>query len=410
MCCFMLMATAQGQTKKELEKKKQQLQREIDQMNKQLKENKKNKNASLNQLMTLNKKINARKELISTMNSEINHIDGDIHQLGSDMDSLTHKLEVLKKQYADMLVYAYKHRNNRDKVMFVMAADNFNQAVKRAKYLQTMNEYRQKQYKEISAIQDSLSGKKNQLQVVRTEKAGLLNSEQVEKQKLDGEKKEQVKALNNLSASETRIKKQLREKQAQQQKLASKIENIIQKEIDAARNSSKKKSGSNNSASKNTTKENTSSSSVLAATPESIKLSNDFAGNKGRLPWPVESGYISGFFGRHNHPIWKDVIINNNGLDISSPIGSKAKAIFSGTVLNVFMVVDKYAVVIQHGEYFSVYSNLQEVFVKAGDKVSTKQTLGNIKIDQEEEHAEVHLEIWKGSNKMDPKPWIIARN
>jgi murein DD-endopeptidase MepM/ murein hydrolase activator NlpD len=147
----------------------------------------------------------------------------------------------------------------------------------------------------------------------------------------------------------------------------------------------------------------------LNSTPEAIKLSTDFANNRGKLPWPVEQGFISSSYGRHAHPIWKDVIVNNSGIDIGSSKDAGVRAIFNGRVTKVLMIVNKYAVIIQHGEYFTVYSNLKEVNVKTDDFVKTKQVIGKVMTDEDEGKSEVHFEVWKGSNKMNPESWIASR-
>ena len=202
----------------------------------------------------------------------------------------------------------------------------------------------------------------------------------------------------------------LKEKQRKQQQLSAKIEEIIKKEIETARASAKKKSVSTITASKSVKKvENINTASVLLNTPATVKLSNDFENNKGQLPWPVEKGIISSSFGRHSHPLWHDVIINNNGIDINSSKGAKARAIFEGRVIYVVQVYDKFAVLVQHGEYFTLYSNLEKVFVKKEDKVITKQPIGIIQTNDEEGKTEIHLEIWRGSNKMNPEAWIAVR-
>lgn len=306
-----------------------------------------------------------------------------------------------------MLYYAYKSQNSYSRLMFIFSADDFNQAWKRMKYLRLLSDYRVQQRNMIVQVQDSLSGKKRVLQEVKQDKAILLTAQEKQKQLLDKEKKDQVKTLNSLASKEKKYKKDLREKQKQEQLLATKIEKIIRKEIEMAQAAARKKAAGSVTASTSKKKiENISSSTLLASTPEAIRLSNDFESNKGRLPWPVEQGFISSSFGRHSHPIWKDVVVNNNGIDINSSKGAKARAVFEGTVLRVIMVVDKYAVLIQHGEYFTLYSNLQEVFVKSGDKIITKQILGLVQTGEDDGKTEVHLEIWKGSNKMDPEGWL----
>ncbi len=407
---FLFSSSLQAQSKKELQNKKAQLQKDIEYTNKMLSQTKKNKSASLNQLVTLNKKISKRTELISTISTEINGVEREINKVAGNIDSLDHQLNILRKQYASMLYYAYKNQNSYSSLMFIFSADDFNQAWKRMKYIRLLSDYRVQQRDLIVQVQDSLAGKRQTLQVVKKDKASLLTVQESQKQLLDKEKKEQVKTLNSLTSKEKKYRKDLRAKQKQEQILATKIENIIRKEIELAQEAARKKAASSVTADASKRKiTNVTGSTVLASTPEAIRLSNDFESNKGKLPWPVEQGFISSSFGKHTHPLWKDVVVNNNGVDINSSKGAKARSVFEGTVLRVIMVVDKYAVLVQHGEYFTLYSNLQEVFVKSGDKIVTKQVLGLVLTSEEDGKTEVHLEIWKGSSKMDPEGWL-AKN
>lgn len=410
---FVFHGSVSGQSKKELERKKEQLRQDIEYTNTLLSQTKKNKSASLSQLIALNQKISYRSELISTINTELTVVDNEIGHVSTHIDSLNSRLEGLKKQYADMLYYAYKNQGNYSRLAFIFSSESFHQAYKRLQYLRQLSEYRLRQRDMIVQVQDSLSGKKRVLQNVKSDKSKLLTAQVRQKGDLSKEKKEQVNVLNNLTVKEKKLRADLREKQRKEQLLANRIEDIIRKEIEAARTAAKKKAASSGSANVSNKKieriNSPNATSVLASTPEAIKLSNDFESNKGRLPWPVEQGIISSSFGRHSHPVWRDVVVNNNGVDINSKKGSKARAIFDGKVLRVIMVVDKYAILVQHGEYFTLYSNLQEVFVKAGDKVITKQPLGLVQTNEEEGKTEVHLEIWRGSNKMDPEGWLAAK-
>jgi septal ring factor EnvC (AmiA/AmiB activator) len=405
---FLFFAPCFAQTKKELEKKKEQLRKDIEYTNQLLNQTKKYKSTSLNQLITLNKKISYRGELINTISEEISKVDNSIGGINRRIDSLESRMTDLKSQYARMLFFAYKNQTSYSRLSFIFSAKDFNQAYKRLKYLQQLSAYRLQQRNLIQQTQDSLTARKHELQGVRVDKTHLLSSQEKEKKNLDLEKKEQVAVLNNITTREKKLRSELQEKQKQEEKLNRAIEEIIRKEIEAAKLAAKKRASSRLSANAGKKTEAISSSSALTFTPEALKLSNDFESNKGKLPWPVEQGFISSSFGRHTHPVWKDVIVNNNGVDINSQKGSQARAIFEGKVLRVIMVVDKYAVLVQHGEYFSLYSNLKDVTVKAGDKVTTKQSLGSVQTDSEGK-TEVHLEIWKGSSKMDPENWIMVK-
>lgn len=407
---FLLFSfSAFSQNKKDLEKKKEQIRKDIEYTNQLLSQTKKNKSASLSQLITLNKKISYRNELINTINDEISGLDNSIGGINHHIDSLESRMTELKKQYASMLYFAYKNQTAYSRLSFIFSARDFNQAYKRLKYLQQLSAYRVQQRNLIEQTQDSLTVRIHELQGVRTDKTHLLTSQEKEKKNLDTEKKEQVSVLNNLTSREKKLRADLKEKQKQEEKLSRAIEDIIRREIESARLAAKKKATSTLTANANKKTEVITSTAALTSTPEALKLSNDFASNKGKLPWPVEQGFITSTFGRHYHPVWKDVVVNNNGVDINSQKGAKARAVFDGKIIRVIMIVDKYAVLVQHGEYFTLYSNLKDVYVKAGDKVTTKQTLGLVQTDDDDGKTEVHLEIWKGSNKMDPESWLMAK-
>jgi septal ring factor EnvC (AmiA/AmiB activator) len=406
---FQFPFSSDGQSKKELEKKKEQLQKDIEYTNKLLSQTRKTKSASLNELITLNKKITYRSELIGTIHSEINSVDGQIDYTNSQIDSILGRMDELKKHYADLLYFAYKNQGAFSKLSFIFSASDFNQAYQRLKYLQELSSYRIHQRNLIRQLADSLREKKGQLAGVRNEKSQLLTVRQKEKNNLDKEKKEQIVVVNSLASKEKKLKADLKDKQKLEAKLNKLIENAIRKEIEAAQLAAKKKAQSTVTASVDKKKTKVESKPyVLSATPETIRLSNDFENNRGKLPWPVEQGFISSSYGRHSHPVWRDVVVNNSGVDINSSKGAKVRSIFEGKVTKVIVIMNKYAVIIQHGEYFTVYSNLQDVSVKSGDMVTTKQLIGTVQTDDEGK-SEVHLEIWKGSSKMDPEGWITAR-
>jgi septal ring factor EnvC (AmiA/AmiB activator) len=411
LALFLLFGNSvSAQSKKELEKKKQQLHKDIEYTNKLLSQTRKNKSASLNELITLNKKITYRSELIGTIHSEIHSVDGEITYTNSQIDSILGRMDELKKHYADLLYFAYKNQGAFSKLSFIFSASDFNQAYQRLKYLQQLSAYRVHQRNLIRELTDSLRGKKTQLADVRNEKSQLLTVQQKEKKNLDKEKNQQIAVVNSLSSKEKKLKSDLKDKQKLEAKLNKLIENAIRKEIEAAQLAAKKKAQSTMTASvdKKKSPKLESKPYVLSATPETIRLSNDFENNRGKLPWPVEQGFISSSYGRHSHPVWKDVVVNNSGVDINSSKGAKVRSIFEGKVTKVIVIMNKYAVIVQHGEYFTVYSNLQDVSVKSGDMITTKQVIGTVQTDDEGK-SEVHLEIWKGSSKMDPEGWITAR-
>jgi septal ring factor EnvC (AmiA/AmiB activator) len=399
-CILIFIAgTSFAQNKKDLESRKAKLQKEIDFTNKQLQIVSKNKSATAEQLNALRKKIQLREALIGTINSEISTIGGEIENTTKEIGNLETQMANLKKEYASMIQYAYQNRNVYQRLMFIFGADNFNQAYSRLRYMQEYGNYRRRQAAEIESTQITLSGKKEELQAKKNQKTSLRNNQQQQKSTLENERKEQDIMLQNLTAREKKLRKELAEKQIAKQKLDTAIEKLIRKEIESAK---KKAVAAGN--------KNVTNTNVFTLTPESQKLSNNFSGNKGMLPWPVESGSITSTFGEHPHKELKGIVIKNNGVDIQTGKGSAARAIFDGTVSGVISIPGSgNAVIIRHGDYLSVYANLDNVTVKTGEKVTTKQRIGSSGLDSEGSKGEIHLEIWKNSTKLNPQIWLARK-
>ncbi len=394
-CLLFSSLTTVAQSKNDLEKKKKRLQKEISLTNKLLKETRKNKELSLDELLKLKSKINARAGLISALNSELQLYNNQIQSNISEIESLQDELKKLKEEYAKMIYYAYVHKGSFDKIMFVFASSSFNQAYKRLKYIQQYSAYRKNQAKSIVKTQDDLKLKITELDLAKQEKGDVLSLEEQEKQKLAIEQVEKEGAVKQLQGKEQKLKQELNKKQAAARKLQKAIQKIIEDEIRKAREAAKKAG--------NTSK-------GFPMTPEALKLSNSFAANKGKLPWPVLEGVITDRFGKHAHPVLSGIVINNNGIDISTTKGAISRAIFDGEVSSVAIIPGEGKVVmVRHGEYLSVYSYMTEVYVKKGDKVSTKQHLGVLVNDSGSSKTEVHLEIWKGMTKLNPEYWIFRK-
>lgn len=384
-----------AQSKSELEKKKKQLQKEISYTNKLLKATKKDKALSLDELLKINRKVESRKGLIKTMQLEISIISEQISTKKQTILTLQTELETLKQEYAKMIYYAFKNRNAYDKIMFVFAAQDFNQAYKRLKYIQQYSNYRQNQAKAIVDTKEAIEGKIQELEEVVQEKFALKSLEEQEKERLYLEKQQQENIVNKLQTKEQQLKNELKKKEQAAKKLQRAIQKIIEEEIRKAREAAKKSGNS---------------SKGFPLTPEALKLSNSFASNKGKLPWPCLEGVITGKYGQHPHPVLKGIQVNNNGIDISTTKGAKARAIFDGVVSSVAIIPGEGKVVmIRHGEYLSVYSYLNSVEVQKGDKIVTKQQLGTLIGSSGKTTTNVHLEIWKGMTKLNPEYWIYRK-
>ncbi|MCC6252516.1 MAG: peptidoglycan DD-metalloendopeptidase family protein [Bacteroidia bacterium] len=408
-----------AQSKKELEKRKAKLQSEIKATNKLLDETKKNKRTSLNQLVTLNKKIGMREELISTIGTELNLLGNQIDENQQKISYLEKELEVLKKEYAEMIIFAHRNQSNYNKLMFVFSADDFNQAFKRLKYFQQYGEYRKKQAALIDSTKSKINMQNRLLMGKKEEKNKLLISEEEQKDSLTKEKQEKEKVLSQLQSKEKQLKAELAKRQADANKLNAAIKKIIDEEVKKAREEArraaaeaKKKKETSKNTSGTTNKPDAKepedkSEPELKLTPEAQKLSNNFAANKSKLPWPVTEGIISSGFGEHDHPVLKGIKVKNNGIDISTKNTAPVRAIFEGTVSGVISIPGAgKAVIVRHGEYLTVYSNLDNVTVNKGDKVNTKQQIGRVS-ESDDDRGELHFEIWKGSVLLNPAQWII---
>ena len=384
-----------GQTKEELQDRKRKLQEEIAYTNDLIKETKKNQTSSMDQLVKLKKKIEVRQQIINTINEEIRLLDRKIEKNKKAIAELEAGLQKLKEEYAQMLYYTYKNRSSYNKLLFVFSSSNFNQAYKRLKYLQQYTEYRKRQAQLILKTREEINRKIATLESTRGEKKVLLRSLQTEQENYRDEKSEREVVLNELKRKESDLVKDLKRKQRTADKLQRAIEEIIREEIIKAREAAEK-SGT--------------SSKGFPMTPEAIQLSNNFAANKGKLPWPVIQGVITAEYGTHPHPVLPNIMVKNNGVDISTGAGSTARAVFEGVVSKVLIIPGEgKSVLVRHGEYLSVYSYMSEVFVKAGDKVTTKQELGLLVSENANTKTSMHFELWKGMNTLNPAYWIFLR-
>ena len=409
---LLLTALVKGQSLDELRMKKQKTNEQIKYTTKLLEEAKKNQTKTLNKFKILNKQIELRTNLITGINSEVGVLADFIDQNAWLVASLNADLDGLKKEYAQMIVFAQKNQTNYSKLLFVLSSNSFNQAYKRIMYLRQYTEYRKRQAELIQWIRDLIQVKVSRLQLQRTEKETLLLSKKQEADQLNKEKKQQGQYLTTLQKKQKEFEKKLREQQQIEAQLSNEIQKIVEEEVRKARERARELARAKEAAKpsgKPTGKPSAkpSESTSYEMTPEENLASGQFEQNKRRLPWPVERGVITDHFGVHEHPVLKNIQVKNNGIDISTAQGVKARAVFAGEVSRVFMVTGgNMAVIIRHGKYLTVYSNLVNVQVKSGDKVSIKQTIGTIGTDGDDEKTVLKFQIWKENEKMDPEGWI----
>ena len=411
---FLLTTSVSAQrSKQKLQEDKKKIETDIAFTNKLLSETKKDKLISLNQLIILNNKINQRQELIGTINTEISGIDGEIMSNSRETIYLSEKLKQLKEDYAKLVVFAYKNRNAFSRLMFLFASSDLNQAYLRLKYLQQYTSYRRKQADMIVKTALLLNCKISQLKNIKSGKTVLLKNNEDEKILLAEEKEEKNNSVKKLQQKEKDLAKTIQQKEKEAHKLQQSIEGIISDEIKKATNKSKTVVKNPSTASNPTTTKTVNvseTSKELGLSDADIKLSNSFASNKGKLPWPTEKGVVISTFGEHPHPILTNIKVKNNGVDISVSKGSKARSVFDGKVTGVISIPGaNKAVIIRHGEYLTVYSNLLDVYVKTGDNVKTKQSIGLIFTDPEDSKTEFNFQVWYGKVLTDPLNWLSPK-
>ena len=404
---LLLVTTAHAQTKKQLEEQRNKLMEQISFTKKQIEAVQKKKSTSLNQLVTLKKQIQVRERLIENYGNEVSLTEQQIDNLNMVVESLERDLAKLKEEYARMLQVAYRNRSNYNSLLLILSASDFNQAYLRLRYLQQYNDFRQTQVRLINQTQASLNKRKVQLEQKKAEKEGLLREEENQKTLLSYESDKTNQLVSSLAQNEKQLRKELQDKESARQRLNKAIEDIIKREIEAARKKEEERLRALGQKPTSTTRPK---GEEFQLTPEAKALGADFAANQGKLPWPVEKGFISATFGEHPHPVLRNVKERNDGVNIRTAQGSAVKAVFRGEVTAVVNIPGmQRAVIIRHGQYLTVYAHLASVNVAKGDKVTTGQQIGTVYFDEEENKAEVHLQVWKGTTKVDPQGWIARK-
>lgn len=377
MCC----STASAETVKELQNRQKKLQQEIEQTNKMLNQTKRDESATLNKLQLIGQNIKNQKRLIHTLDNEITALDREMKQLDITRDSLQRLLDGYKADYAQMVRQSHYARMQQSPLLFLLSSDSFQQLARRARYLQQFAHFRQEQVRRIEQTQEDIDVQNMLLQANKSDKQTALSTRKREQANLQRDERKQKTMLNQLKSKEKDLAKQIKQKQKKVDELNKKIDDIVRKQAEKA--------------------------SKTSLTKEQKLLAGGFEANKGRLPWPVEKGMISGHFGKQQHPVYSQVTIDNKGIYLQTTEATKARAVYKGEVTSCFMVANTYAVIIQHGNYRTVYSNLSKLSVKQGDMVETKQNIGTIYTDPEQDRkTELYFQIYKDRNILNPELWI----
>lgn len=396
---IVLVLVASGgfaQTKKELEKKRAALDKQIKTTTALIEQARKEQRVTQEQLQLLESQIAAREQLINAMNGELRKVDQRIAEDVELVASLKQDMVKLKEEYARMLQFAYRNRSAYDRMSYLFAANSFQQAYRRSRYLAQIAEQRKRQAALIEETRSTIDARLAGLQVQREEKTKLMSEQQAERQRLSSDRNGQQSALTNLKKEEGRLRETQKKQESQRKELDAAIRKAIEAELKP-----KTKPG---------TKPGATAKLDLSLTPEAKELNTDFEKNKGKLPWPVEKGVITSRFGKQPHPVLPGITIENNGIDITTEKNASVRALFRGEVSSVIVIPGAgKAVIVSHGAYRTVYSNLRDVTVAKGQKVETKQNVGTVLTD--ENGSVAHVELWKitadGLVKVDPGPWLF---
>lgn len=369
-CLLAITAIAQSSSQ---ESKKAKLEKEIAILNKQLKENEKKSSSALNSLSLIRKKVSSSKKLVEENQKEIKSIDGDISVKEKGIARLQGRLDTLSLYYGKLIRSAYKNRDSRIWFMYVLSSDNLGQGVRRFDYFKNIARQMNVQAKKIQETKKELEIQREELLSMRKKAEDLRTSNQKELNKLKEAETQSRKIVNQLNRNRKKYQKQLAEKRKQVEALNKEIARMIQK--------------------------------GKSSKPVDVKLSKEFSDNRGKLPWPVEGSVIESF-GQHYHPVYKSVKLPfNNGVNIATEKGASVKAVFNGEVRQVIVMPGyNQCVLVQHGGFFTFYCKLGSVSVKAGQKISTGQTIGKVETINGE--TVLHFQLWEDRNPRDPELWL----
>lgn len=377
------LAFGQKKTKAQLQKEKQQNLEKIREVEKILQETASQKQNTLGELTALNQRIIEQENLINAIRKEINFLNVEIGENNDIIQALETDLEKLKKEYASMLFAAQKANNSTTRLTFLFSASSYHEMIMRLRYMDQYGKTRKLQGEQIVKVQDELSGQVRQIESQRKEKNKLLEDGVTENKNLAELKQKQSRMVKSLEKEEKKLKRDLEQTREAIAKLDKLIENIIKEEI-----------------------EREALAAAAAGSAKSVSLSSSFEENKNKLPWPVSSGFISQRFGLQNHPVLKGIVTQNDGVNIQTKANEKIKCIFEGEVTRVaFIPAFGSTIIVKHGEYFSVYTGLKEVYVKTGQKLITNQEIG-IVTSNSEGISELRFRIYKNDKALDPQPWL----
>ena len=406
---FFLPFSLDGQTRKELESRRKKLLQDIKITSTLLNKTARSRAAALDRYVALKSQIKSREALLATLQEEMSFMDTLMLRNTEVVTALKRDMTKLEEEYALMARKAQRLRMTNSRLLFIFSAESFNDVFRRWQYLRQYDNYRKRQAQLIVSTQTMLSAKVQQLEIQKEEKQLLVASEEEQKTILEKEMLAKSSILKTLRNDEDRLRNNLASKRKAHHKLNTAIENVIRQEIIAQRKRARDPESLNATAGRTTPK----SSDAARPRPDNTRrsgssaLTGEFRRHRGRLNWPVGSGVITSYFGKQSHPTLQKIQITNNGIDIQTQQRAKVKAVFKGEVVGTqFIPGYHYMVILRHGNYFTVYSNLEEVYVKKGAQVATQQSLGRVAVDKRTGKSEVHFEVWRDKVRLNPTDWV----
>lgn len=414
---LLLLGTVQlfAQSSDKLKKDQEKLERKIADTKRLLERSQENTQSSLNELKIIENQIAYREQLLKNFDNQIRGAELKVQEKETQISDLYERIDHLKKQYKRLLLYAYKHRNKYGQMMFIFSADSYYEAIKRNKYLQRIRELQKKQLILIRQHQELIKTEISAIEEEKENKRQVLAEKKEERKAIEQDKLKQQAIYQKFKEEESKLLSQLKKEERDRAVLKDRINEAIRKEIAEAEAARKKREAEAKKAAAATagtaTTISTTTTESFAETKELELSSKNFEGNRGRLPWPVEKGTITENFGKNAHPTLKNVYTDNRGIDISAPKNSQVRAVFEGEVTSVLNIPGAgKVVIIKHGNYRTVYTNLQDTYVKTGDKVSTKKVIGSLLVKDKASTSVAHFEIHQVSGTtvtcLNPGLWI----
>lgn len=415
--CATTFMWAQDSQQEKLEQRKAQIQQEIRDNEKMLQSVKKKEKSAVNVFLIQANKIKLKEKLINTTAKQERLLSNDMYINQVKVNKLKKELEVLKADYSKMILKSYKSRSEQSRAMFILSSESFLQAYKRAQYLKQYTNFRKNQGLEIQSKTAELVDYNAKLNGQRQVKKKIIAESEKEKQSLEQEKKEQQKLVNSIKKDKNKIIADTKAKQQESRRIDAKIKDLIREQIRLANQRAEEErrkriaEGKASEADKaEASAPKSYSSDRITLTPEGKILAADFKANRGKLPWPVEKGFISLGYGDQQHPIYPTLTVHNSGVEITTEQGASARAVFEGVVSKVIALspVNK-AVFIQHGDYFTVYQNLSQVSVEQGDKVKVKQVIGKVRTSGDTGKTIIKFLILQNTTNNNPEGWLQNR-